>query len=139
MPKSLSHVVVLTDDLAEVVRFCTEVAGLTAVAPYEIPAADLATLFGWPELDAPVAAAFVGEGPGSLDLVEIPAPLRGEVRPGLRLLAVANRDVLAAGAAATGAGFATRGPFEVATVAGDPMSLVEVAAGGLSFELVQFG
>ncbi len=139
MPKSLSHVVVLTDDIEEVVRFCAEVAGITTVARYEIPSADVATLFGWVDLTTPVSAAFVGEGPGSLDLVEIPGPLRGEVAPGLRLLAVVNRDAAAAGVEAAEAGFGVRGPFHVTAATGAAMSLVEVHAGGLPFELVQFG
>ena len=139
MPKSLSHVVVLTEDIGEVVRFCADVAGITTVARYEIPTADADALFGWPDLEDPVSAAFVGEGPGGLDLVEIPGSLRGEVAPGLRLLAVVNRDVAEAGARAAEAGFGVRGPFHVTAATGTAMSLVEVRAGGLPFELVQFG
>jgi hypothetical protein len=139
MPKSLSHVVVLTDALQEVVAFCTAVAGIPAVQRYDIEAAGVAELFGWSGLTAPVPAAFIGEGPGGLDVVEIPEHLRGDVTPGLRLLAVVNRDVTSASAAASEAGFGVRGPFHVTAATGGPMSLVEVVAGGLPFELVQFG
>ena len=139
MPKSLSHVVVFTDDLDAVVRFLTDVAKVPAVNPYEVAAADVHTLFGWP-LDLPAArGAFVGDGPGSIDVLEIPVSLRDTVRPGVRLLAVTNRDAIAAGAAATDAGYEVRGPFHTTAATGQPMSLVEVVAGGVPFELVQFG
>jgi hypothetical protein len=96
-------------------------------------------LFGWTGLDGPVRAAFVGESPGALDLLQIPDHLRGEVAPGLRLLAVLTRDAAASAARATEAGFPVRGPLESTTVHGGPMWLTEVVAGGLPFELVQFG
>ncbi len=57
----------------------------------------------------------------------------------MRLLAVANRDVDAATTTAAAAGFTTRGPFTVTSATGAPMKLVEIAAGDVSFELVQFG
>jgi hypothetical protein len=81
----------------------------------------------------------VGEGPGGVDVLEIPGPLRDTVRPGVRLLAVVNRDAAAAGEAAAAAGFDVRGPFHTTAATGAPMSLVEVVAGGVAFELVQFG
>ena len=139
MPKSLSHVVVFTDDLDAVVRFLTDVAKVPAVDPYEVAAEDVHTLFGWP-LDLGAArGAFVGEGPGSIDVLEIPAALRDTVAPGVRLLAVVNRDAAAAGDAASAAGYGVRGPFHTTAATGQPMSLVEVVAGGVPFELVQFG
>ena len=55
-------------------------------------------MFGWPLEQAATRSAFVGEGAGMLEVVEIPSTLRGTVAPGVRLLAVANRD--AEGAAA---------------------------------------
>jgi catechol 2,3-dioxygenase-like lactoylglutathione lyase family enzyme len=137
MPKSLSHVVVLTDDLEATLRFVTEVAKVTAVNRYETD--DVSTLFGWPAELGAARGAFVGEGPGSLDLLEIPAELRGEVKPGVRLLAVVNRDVAAAREEAETAGFPVRGPFHTTAATGLPMALVEVEAGGVAFELVQFG
>ena len=47
MPKALSHTVVFTDDIVEAVRLCTEVAGLSTVAPYEVAAEIAERLFGW--------------------------------------------------------------------------------------------
>jgi catechol 2,3-dioxygenase-like lactoylglutathione lyase family enzyme len=137
MPKSLSHVVVFTDDLEAMLRFVTEVAKVTAVNRYETD--DVSTLFGWPSELGAAKGAFVGEGPGGLDLLEIPAELRAEVKPGVRLLAVVNRDAAAAGEEAKAAGFAVRGPFHTTAATGLPMALVEVEAGGVAFELVQFG
>ncbi|MCD9625677.1 hypothetical protein [Rhabdothermincola salaria] len=139
MPKSLSHVVVFTEDLEEVVGFCVEVARISTVSRYEIPEENVGQLFGWSGLAAPARAAFIGEGPGSLDVIEIPEHLRGDVSPGMRLLAVVNRDIDRAGAEAAEAGHVVRGPFQVTAATGAPMSLVEVTAGGLPFELVQFG
>jgi catechol 2,3-dioxygenase-like lactoylglutathione lyase family enzyme len=139
VPKSLSHVVVLTDDLDASVRFLTEVAKITAVNPYRTEARDVHDLFGWPLEHAAARGAFVGEGPGCVDLLEIPEALRDTVKPGVRLLAAVNRDAVAAGEAATAAGFEVRGPFHTTAATGAPMSLVEVVAGGVPFELVQFG
>jgi hypothetical protein len=139
MPKSLSHVVVFTDDLDGVVRFLTDHAKVATVSPYEVAPGDVHSLFGWPVDLGPARGAFVGEGPGSIDVLEIPASLRGDVQPGVRLLAVVNRDAAAAGEAANAAGYEVRGPFHTTAATGQPMSLVEVVAGGVPFELVQFG
>jgi hypothetical protein len=139
LPKALSHTVVFTDDLDDVLRLCTEVAHLSPVARYEF-APDIAErLFGWTGTFTEVRAAFVGQSPGALDLVEIPEELRGEVAPGMRLLAVVNRDAEAVARQATEAGFAVRGPLPSTTMDGGSMALTEVVAGGLAFELVQFG
>jgi hypothetical protein len=139
MPKALSHTVVFTDDLDEVLRLCTEVANLSPVRRYEVDVDILERLFGWAGLTGPARAAFVGESPGGLDLVEIPGHLRGEVLPGTRLLAVANRDAQATADRAEAAGFTVRGPLTSTTMDGGTMAFAEVTAGGLSFELVQFG
>jgi hypothetical protein len=96
-------------------------------------------VFGWPLDQAATRSAFVGEGPGMLEVVEIPAPLRGTVAPGVRLLAVANRDTPAATAAARAAGFEVRGPLTVTSAGEHGATIAEVVAGGVSFELIQFG
>lgn len=139
MPKALSHTVVLTDDIDETVRLCTEVAGLGPVGPYDVAPEIAERLFGWTGLEGPVRACFVGESPGALDLLQIPEHLKGSVQPGLRLLAVLSRDAAAAAGKATDAGFEVRGPLESTTMHGGPMWLTEVVAGGVPFELLQFG
>ncbi len=139
MPKSLSHVVMFTDDLEGLLGFLTDVARIAPVGRYETEPDEIAGLFGWPVEHGRARGAFVGEGPGSLDILEIPEALRDTVTPGVRLLAVVNRDAGAAGEAAAAAGFDVRGPFHTTTATGGPMALVEVTAGGLPFELVQFG
>jgi catechol 2,3-dioxygenase-like lactoylglutathione lyase family enzyme len=139
MPTALSHVVVLTDDLDALLHFLTGVAKLRPVAHYETVAEDVEALFGWPLEHGVARGAFVGEGPGALDVLEIPAALRDTVHPGVRLLAVANRDAEAARDAATAAGFPARGPFTTTTATGGTMATTEVIAGGVPFELVQFG
>ncbi len=72
-------------------------------------------------------------------MVEIPEPLRGAVAPGVHMLAVANRDVVSAADAAVAAGFATRGPLTVTGAGELGATIAEVTAGGVPFELIQFG
>jgi catechol 2,3-dioxygenase-like lactoylglutathione lyase family enzyme len=140
MPRAISHAVVLTDDLDESLRFLAEVANLapaskvTAGAPQ-----DYSLVFGWPVEQAATRSAFVGEGAGMLEVVEIPSPLRATVAPGVRLLAIANRDVAAASDAAREAGFDVRGPLTVTSAGEHGATLAEVVAGGVAFELIQFG
>jgi catechol 2,3-dioxygenase-like lactoylglutathione lyase family enzyme len=138
MPSSLSHVVVLTDDLETALRFLTDHAKVRGVTRYETVPEQVHALFGWPLDHARARGAFVGSGPGALDMLEIPEALRATVSPGVRLLAVVNRDVDAAGEAAAAAGFEVRGPFHATTATGGAMANVEVVAGGVAFELVQF-
>jgi hypothetical protein len=139
MPSSLSHVVVLTDDLDAVLRFLQEVANVKGVMPYETVPEQVNALFGWPVEHGRARGAFVGDGPGSIDVLEIPEGLRDTVAPGVRLLAVANRDAEAARETATKHGFEARGPFTATTATGGEMRTTEVLAGGIAFELVQFG
>jgi catechol 2,3-dioxygenase-like lactoylglutathione lyase family enzyme len=138
MPSSLSHVVVFVEDLDATVEFLTGIANIRGVQYYETKADEIASLFGWPAEHGATRGAFVGDSPGAVDLLEIPAPLRGQVRPGVRLLAVVNRDAGAAGERASAAGLAVRGPFHTTAATGAPMSLVEIDVAGVPFELVQF-
>ena len=140
MPRSLSHAVVLTDDLDATLRFLTDVGGVTPLSPVTAGAPeDYALVFGWPIEQAATRSAFVGEGAGMLEVVEIPEPLRGKVAPGVRLLAIANRDVATAADVASAAGFEVRGPLTVASAEERGAKIVEVVAGGVPFELIQFG
>ncbi len=140
MPRSLTHAVVLTDDLDATLRFLGEVANVSPVgAVSEGAPADYSLVFGWPLEQSATRSAFVGEGPGMLEVVEIPEPLRGSVAPGVRLLAVANRDVGATTDAARAAGFDVRGPLTVTSAGERGATIAEVVAGGVPFELIQFG
>jgi hypothetical protein len=139
VPSSLSHVVVFTDDLDAVLRFLTDVANVQGVTRYETVPEQVEPLFGWPLEHGRTRCAFVGEGPGGIDLVEIPPGLRDSIKPGVRLLAVPNRDAAAVIELATNAGFEARGPFTATTSTGGEMRMSEVIAGGIAFELVQFG
>ena len=96
-------------------------------------------MFGWPVEQADSRGAFVGEGAGMLELVEIPVALRGIVAPGVRFLAVANRDVVTTAQEATEAGFEVRGPIAVTSAGEHGATIAEVAAGGVPFELIEFG
>ena len=114
MPRALSHAVVLTDDLDATLRFLGEIAKIAPVSDVSEGAPeDYSLVFGWPLEQAATRSAFVGEGAGMLEVVEIPAALRGTVAPGVRLLAVANRDVAATADTASAAGFEVRGPLTV--------------------------
>jgi hypothetical protein len=140
MPRALSHAVVLTDDLDATLRFLTDVARVAPLSPVTAGAPeDYSLVFGWPLEQAATRSAFVGEGAGMLEVVEIPAPLRGTVVPGVRLLAVANRNTASAADAAREAGFDVRGPLTVTSAGEHGATIAEVVAGGVSFELIQFG
>src|SRR5215207_6931276 len=136
MPRALSHAVVLTDDLDATIRFLRDVANVSPVSAVTAGAPeDYSLVFGWPLEQAATRSAFVGEGTGMLEVVEIPMPLRGTIAPGVRLLAVANRDT----AAAVDAGFDGRGPLTVTSAGEHGATIAEVVAGGVAFELIQFG
>jgi len=140
MPRALSHAVVLTDDLDETLRFLADVARLTPITPpSEGAPEDYALVFGWPLEQAATRGAFAGEGAGMLEIVEIPAPLLGSVAPGVRLLAIANRDVGSTAEDARTAGFDVRGPLLVTSAGEHGATIAEVSAGGVAFELIQFG
>ena len=140
MPRALSHAVVLTDDLDATIAFLRDVANVSPVSPVTAGAPeDYSLVFGWPLEQAATRSAFVGEGAGMLEVVEIPEPLRGEVAPGVRLLAIANRDVATAAEVASAAGFDVRGPLTVASAGERGATIAEVVAGGVPFELIQFG
>ncbi len=139
MPSSLSHIVVLSNDLDEVLSFAREHARLAPVHVYDASPVSMSEMFGWPLEQAATRGAIIGNGPGTLEVVEIPQALRGSVQPGLALLAVPNRDADKAAAALTAAGIAARGPIEQDAPGGPRLRIVTAEAGGLPFELVQFG
>jgi catechol 2,3-dioxygenase-like lactoylglutathione lyase family enzyme len=138
VPGALSHVMVFTEDLEATLRFLTEVAHLSPVRRFENGDPPEVAAFGW-SIQCSTRGAFVGEGPGTGELVEIPAELRGTVTPGIRFLGVPNRDPVGAGQAAAAAGFKTRGPLYIKTPMGTTVTAFEANAGGLPFELIRFG
>ncbi len=139
MPRALSHAVVLTDDLDVTLRFLGDIAKVVPVSPVAQGAPeDYALVFGWPVDQAATRSAFVGEGAGMLEVVEIPVALRATVTPGVRLLAVATRDVATTAGAAHDAGFEVRGPLTVTSAGERGATIAEVVAGGVPFELIQF-
>ncbi len=139
MPKGIFHAVVATDDLEASLRFLTEVCGIGPVQPYSPTPESLRSVLGWPEGDYTTTGAIVGQPPGMLDVVEIPAALRGAVTPGVALLAVATPDVAGKVAAAEAAGFAPLAPRVVTDATGTQMTTAPVVVGGVGYELVRFG
>jgi catechol 2,3-dioxygenase-like lactoylglutathione lyase family enzyme len=137
MPKGIFHAVVLTDDLEGSIRFLHEVSGINPVRRYSPEPDQLAAAFGW-RTDTRTQAAILGEGPGMMALIEIPLGLRGEVAPGVSLLAVATGDVDKRVEEARAAGFA---PDPIRTAAGpDGMSITvaPIRVGGVGYEFVRF-
>jgi catechol 2,3-dioxygenase-like lactoylglutathione lyase family enzyme len=137
MPKGIFHAVVLTDDLDGSIRFLHEVSGIDPVRRYSPEPEQLAAAFGW-NTETRTQAAIVGEGPGMMEIIEIPPTLRGEVGPGVSLLAVATGDVDKRVEAARTAGF---DPEPVRTAVGpDGMSITvaPVRVGGVGYEFVRF-
>jgi catechol 2,3-dioxygenase-like lactoylglutathione lyase family enzyme len=137
MPKGIFHAVVLTDDLEGSIRFLQDVSGINPVRRYNPEPDQLLAAFGW-HTDTSTHAAIVGEGPGMMELIEIPGKLRDEVSPGVSLLAVATGDVDKRVDAARAAGF---DPEPVRTALGpDGMSITvaPVRVGGVGYEFVRF-
>ncbi len=139
MPKGIFHAVVATDDLDANLRFLLDVCGITSVRRYTTPASALTSVLGWPDGDYVAMAAIVGEPPGMLDIVEVPASLRGTVAPGVQLLAIATPDVAGRVVAAREAGFSPLEPQTVIDADGAAMTTAPVVVGGVGYELVRFG
>jgi catechol 2,3-dioxygenase-like lactoylglutathione lyase family enzyme len=141
MPRSLFHVVALTDDLDGVVRFLSDVAGLQPVRPFaDEPAtqAQAEQLFGWPAGEVSVRGAAVGEGAGMVEVIEIPEPLRGTEQPRVVFLTLATQDLDRYEAKAREAGFAVGPRFSGDGALAD-FATVPVTVGGLPFEFISFG
>lgn len=138
MPKGFFHAVVLTDDFEGSIRFLSDVCGIGPVKPYDPEPASLAAALGWPEEHCRTTGAIVGEPPGMLDLVAIPVALRGSVRPGVAMLAVATPDVEGRAQQARDAGFAAAEPRRLQAAGGAGMTMAPVEVGGVGYEFVRF-
>ena len=139
MPKGIFHAVVLTDDLDANLTFLVDVCGIGPVQRYEPTPASLAAVLGWPDSAYQTRGAIVGQPPGMIDLVEVPRELRGQVSPGVALLAVATPDVEGRAAAARAAGFDPAAPRTVTDATGSAMTTAPLVVGGVGYELVRFG
>jgi catechol 2,3-dioxygenase-like lactoylglutathione lyase family enzyme len=139
VPKGIFHAVVATDDLDASLRFLVDVCGIGPVRRYSTPGSALSSVLGWPPGEYEATAAIVGQPPGMLDVVEVPASLRGAVAPGVQLLAVATPDVTGRVAAAREAGFSPLEPRTVIDADGAQMTTAPVVVGGVGYELVRFG
>jgi catechol 2,3-dioxygenase-like lactoylglutathione lyase family enzyme len=139
VPKGIFHAVVATDDLEASLTFLVDVCGIGPVRRYTTPGAALSSVLGWPAGDYVATAAIVGQPPGMLDVVEVPAPLRGQVTPGVALLAIATPDVAGKVSAARDAGFSPLDPRTVVDADGAQMTTAPVVVGGVGYELVRFG
>ena len=138
MPKSLSHVVVLTDDLEAVVRFLTEVANVQPVERYETRPRTSRRCSAGRSNTAVRRARSSGPAPARSTCWRSPTRCAIRCAPvcGCWRSPTATRRPLRD--AATAAGFAARGPFATVTATGGTMHTTEVIAGGIPFELTQF-
>jgi catechol 2,3-dioxygenase-like lactoylglutathione lyase family enzyme len=133
MPKRLFHVVLLTDELEETVRFLSEVVGMGEPQWHDQPGEANAIVFGWPAEGTDTKRVVLGEGPGLIEVVGIPEPMRGTVEPGAAFLAFATPDPDGLGEAARAAGFEPGERYEMLGA-----TLVPITVGGLPFEFVRF-
>jgi catechol 2,3-dioxygenase-like lactoylglutathione lyase family enzyme len=141
MPRSLFHVVVLTDDLDGVIRFLADVAGMRPVRRFANEPetrAQAEQLLGWPAGAVDVRGAAIGEGVGMVEVIEIPEPLRSSERPRVVFLTLATQDLDAHEEKARAAGFDV-GPRFSGSGALSDFATVPVTVGGLPFELISFG
>lgn len=133
MPKRLFHVVLLTDELEETVRFLSEVVGMGEPQRHPQLGPRNAEVFGWPAEGTDTERVVLGEGPGLIEVVGIPESLRGTVQPGVAFVAFASPDPDGLGEKAAAAGFPPGPRLEI-----DGATLVPVPVGGLPFEFVRF-
>jgi hypothetical protein len=138
MPKGIVKAVVLVDDLDAVLHLLGDIAAVTPVVPYESTGEQAAIGLGWPADRGATRGAIVGSPPGMLELVEIPAALRGDVRPGVALLSIGARDVEGGAARARAEGFEVSGPRDIVGVDGTTSTLAQITAGGVGFELIRY-
>jgi hypothetical protein len=137
MPSRVFQVVLFTDQVDEAARFLVDVVGLTDPRWFDVPGENNARAFGWPP-EAGSRRVVLGDGPGMIELVEIPASLRGTVAPGVAWLAFATPDVEGHAERSSAAGCET-GPVLTFDGADEPATLAGVRVGGLPFEFIRFG
>ena len=138
MPTRAFLVLLLSDDIEETARFLVDVVGLQDPRWLDAPGPQNARAFGWPE-DSDTRRVVLGEGPGMVEVLEIPLSLRETVRPGLAFVGFATPDVEGYAARSAAAGFETAPVMTTVDGAGEPVSLAAVHVGGLPFELIRFG
>jgi hypothetical protein len=137
MPSRVFQVVLLTDEIEETARFLVDVVGLGDPRWFDAPGEQNARVFGWPP-DAHSRRVVLGQGPGMIELMEIPVSLRGTVEPGVAFLGFATPDVEGLVARSADAGF-DPGPVLTVDGVGEPATLAAVRVGGLPFEFIRFG
>jgi hypothetical protein len=135
VPKRLFLTVLFVDDgeIDEAARFLSEVVGMGEPRWHDAPGANCALLFpGWPA-DVDSRRVVLGEGPGVVELIAVPAALRDAFPPGPALLSFATPDPDAYAARAAAAGFS---PDEVFEVHGTRLAPIRVA--GLPWQFTRF-
>jgi catechol 2,3-dioxygenase-like lactoylglutathione lyase family enzyme len=139
VPSGAAKIVILVEDLEATLALLHDVMGLGPVVRFEADGAQAGPGLGWAADVGVVRGAILGSVPGMLELVEIPAQLRGQVAPGVTVVSFAARDVEGRAAAAEAAGFEVRGPLPLPGVDGSLSTVAQVAVPGTTFELIRFG
>jgi hypothetical protein len=135
MASEMVKVLVLVDDLDAALAF-VDALGAGPVVQISPTAAQTAQGLGWPEDHEGTRGAFVGTGPGLLEIVEIPPSLRGIVVPGVGKVTFSTEDPEGVAHDLRGSGFPVRGPSSFFEPGGGSYSTVRAALGGIVFEAV---
>jgi len=135
MPTHLFLVVLHVDDaqIDETVRFLSEVVGMGEPRWFDAPGANAHRLFPqWPA-DVDSRRVVLGEGAGTIELIAVPAELRGAIPVGPAVLSFATPDVDGHIERAAAAGYAVG---DVIDVNGTRLGPVQV--GGLPWQFTRF-
>lgn len=137
MPRASHHVTCVTDDPEAVDRFLTAVVGLEVLVEFRSPGDAMTRALGWPASDG-AAVKMYGKPPaGLVEVIAIPAELRGRVEPGISLISFAAPDLGHQLDHARRAGFDPDEPIPLKD--GDvDIDLATVRVGGIVWEFVSF-
>jgi hypothetical protein len=127
----------MTDDPDAVAEVLREVFGCGSTSPVTADGDAASALLGWPE--SPGFDGFItgSGGRGTVEVIPIPAELRGTVSPGVALVSFAVRDIEERIALCRSMGIEVSAPVRVSNTTID-VSLARFVVGGIPFELAQF-
>jgi hypothetical protein len=135
MPKRLFNILLLIEDseFDETVRFLSEVVGMGEPDWADTPGATFAKMMpGWPvEVDS--RRVVLGSPPGQIEVVAIPAPLYGIIKPGVASVGFATMDVESSAGRAASAGFDVRPVLNLGGII-----TAGVVVGGQAFRFTRF-
>jgi catechol 2,3-dioxygenase-like lactoylglutathione lyase family enzyme len=138
MPTGAHHVSCVSADSESILAFLRGVVGLDVVDRMNLPADVTAPFLGWPE-GHPGEATMLGTGSkGLIEIVALPEPLAGQIRPGLALITFAVPDLEERVAAALDAGYQVSDIHTFKVNDAIEVAMAVVTVGGVSFELIRY-